>query len=109
MTFLQNPHQSQQWNFRSARCCQSVLLAGALGTASLIATPVLAKNQYCNLASGANCSSNSNLKPRACNRVLKEPGSHDDVLGVSLGDTESLSHLLNHIVGVEANSKLLTG
>ena len=62
MTSLQNPHQSQQWNGLSARHFQSVLMAGALGAASLIATPVLARNQYCNLPNGANCSSNSNLQ-----------------------------------------------
>ena len=62
MTSLQNPHQSQRWNGLSARHFQSVLMAGALGAASLIATPVLARNQYCNLPNGANCSSNSNLQ-----------------------------------------------
>ena len=55
MTPLQSPHQSQQEHCRSARCCQNVLLAGALGAASLIATPAQAANQYCNFADARLC------------------------------------------------------
>jgi hypothetical protein len=41
------------------RGLQTVLLAGALGTASLIATPAEAANQYCNQTDGRLCSINT--------------------------------------------------
>lgn len=51
MTPLKNPQQ----NAIRASHCQSVLLAGALGAASLIATPAQATNQYCNWADARSC------------------------------------------------------
>jgi len=59
MTPLQNRHQSQNPTPKPTRGMPAVLLAGALGTASLIATPVQAANQYCNQFDGTKCATNT--------------------------------------------------
>ena len=55
MASLQNPHQSQLRNPIPTRPFQTVLLAGALGAASLGATPAQATHQYCNWSDARSC------------------------------------------------------
>lgn len=59
MTPLQNASQSPHRKPMPPRGLQTVLLAGALGTASLIGSPAEAANQYCNQTDGRLCSINT--------------------------------------------------
>ncbi len=57
MTSLQIPHQTSERHPSPARLYQPLLLAGALGAATLIATPAQASNQFCNFADARSCRS----------------------------------------------------
>jgi hypothetical protein len=57
MTSLLIPHQTSEQHPSPARLYQPLLLASALGAATLIATPAQASNQYCNFADARSCRS----------------------------------------------------